>query len=125
MKKFLPQLSISLILAGIISGCYYDEVAVFDELPQNVSLKNDVQPIFDANCNTSGCHDAIPAHDPSLVKANAYNALISGNYVNTLEPEKSKIYLEINSGSMPPSGPLKTNDQKIILAWITEGAQNN
>lgn len=125
MKKILFCLLMVFIVAGLLSGCYYDEVAVFEGLPTNVSLKNDVVPIFNTNCSMVDCHDAEGSHSPSLVQANAYNALISGNYVNTIEPEKSRIYLEINSGSMPPSGPLNVNQQKIILAWITEGAKNN
>jgi hypothetical protein len=51
--------------------------------------------------------------------------LTTGKYLNLTEPNKSLIFLEISSGSMPPSGALGINDQKIILAWITEGAQDN
>jgi hypothetical protein len=82
-------------------------------------------PIFNQNCNTAGCHDAAGTHTPSLVYENAYNALIQGNYINILDPEKSKIYQEISSGSMPPSGALDVNDQKILLGWIAEGAKDN
>ena len=113
------------ILTSILAGCFYDEVAVFQGLPKNVSLKNDVQPIFNQNCNTAGCHDQSGTHEPSLVAENVYDALIFGKYVNTLEPDKSRIYLQIVNGTMPPSGALSPNDQKIILAWITEGAKNN
>jgi hypothetical protein len=112
------------IFMVLLSGCYYDEIAVFEGLPKNVSLKNDVQAIFNSNCTTSGCHDGEGSHSPSLVPENAYQSLISGQYVNTVEPEKSKIYVELNSG-MPPSGPLNANELKIILGWITEGAKNN
>ena len=109
----------------VVNGCYYDEIATFEGLPQNVSFKNDVQPVFNANCITSGCHDAVPGHNPSLVFENSYDAILSGNYVNVTEPNKSLLYLELSSGSMPPSGALSINDQKIILAWITEGAKEN
>lgn len=124
MKKLLVY-SISLLMfTGILSGCFYDEVAVFEGLPENVSLKNDVMPIFNNNCNSSGCHDAQGSHSPSLVGANAYTSLSEGQFVNTVEPGKSKLYTELNAG-MPPSGPLTVNEKKIILAWITEGAKNN
>lgn len=124
MKKILMVLLIGTGIA-MLNGCYYDEVTTFEGLPKNVSLKNDVIPIFNKNCASTGCHDALPAHSPSLVPDKAHTALTNGNYVNVNEPEKSILYLEIISGSMPPSGALSTNDQKLILGWISEGAKNN
>lgn len=123
MKKILYVAICALLFASFLSGCFYDEEAVFVGLPTNVSLKNDVIPIFNANCNTSGCH-ADGSHSPSLEVEQAYSELVSGQFINTTEPEKSKLYIELNSG-MPPSGPLSTNDMKIILGWITDGAKNN
>ena len=125
MKRSAIFIAAVLALAGIVNACYYDEVIVFQGLPTNVSFKNDVAPILSSNCTITGCHDAVSAHSPSLVQENAYSALINGNYVNTIDPEKSKIYMEISAGGMPPSGPLSTNNQKIILGWIAEGAKNN
>lgn len=122
LKILIVFLTIGL---ATLNGCYYDEVASIEGLPQNVSLKNDVQPIFTKYCATSGCHDAGPAHAPSLVAESTYNALTEGGFLNLTEPDRSHVFLEISSGSMPPSGNLGINDQKIILAWITEGAQDN
>ncbi len=124
MKTIIKAIFCFIGLSLMVTGCYYDDIAGFEGLPTNVSFKNDVDPIFSKNCVTSGCHDAIPSHDPSLVSENSYNSLIEGQYVNTTEPEKSTLYVALNSG-MPPSGPLSVNDMKIILAWITEGAKNN
>ena len=117
----------SLFVLGLIlmNGCYYDEIATFEGLPTNVSFKNDVMPIFDQNCNNTGCHDAIESHPPSLVYDNAYDALVLGNFINVLDPEKSKVYQVISTGEMPPSGALDANDQKILLGWIAEGAKEN
>ena len=126
MKKNLTYLMLALIIATVLNACYYDEVATFEGLPTNVSLKNDVQPIFNRDCNMSGCHDAGPSHDPSLTPENAYNDLTSGGYVNTIDPPNSVLYLSVNGGGMPAGrAPLSENDTKIILAWITEGAKNN
>ena len=124
MKKLKYIITCSVLLTGLVSGCYYDETAVFQGLPQNVSLKNDVMLIFNNSCNTAGCHDAEGSHSPSLVADQAFDALISGQYINTVEPEKSRLYLELNAG-MPPSGPLGANEMKIILGWITDGAKDN
>jgi hypothetical protein len=126
MKKNLTYLVVVLLLATCLNACYYDEVATFEGLPTNVSLKNDVQPIFDRDCSMSGCHDAIPSHDPSLVQEKAYQDLTSGGYVNTADPANSVLYLSVNGGGMPAGRPpLSENDKKLILAWITEGAKNN
>jgi hypothetical protein len=125
MKKNLIYLVAILLLATGVNACYYDEVASIDGVPTNVSLKNDVQPIFDRDCSMSGCHDSGPSHDPSLTPENAYEALTSGGYLNTTAPESSLLYIRIDGGGMPPGGPLSENDKKIILGWITDGAKNN
>ena len=126
MKKILTYLVVALLFATGLNACYYDEVATFEGVPTNVSLKNDVQPIFDRDCNMSGCHDAGPAHSPSLVKEKAYQDLTSGGYVNTTDPENSVLYLSVNGGGMPAGrAPLSENDKKLILGWITDGARNN
>ena len=126
MKKILTYLVVALLFATGLNACYYDEVATFEGVPTNVSLKNDVQPIFDRDCNMSGCHDAGPAHSPSLVKEKAYQDLTSGGYVNTTDPENSVLYLSVNGGGMPAGrAPLSENDKKLILGLITDGAKNN
>jgi hypothetical protein len=125
-SKLLYYLVIGLSFAFGLNACYYDKVATFQGVPTNVSLKNDVQPIFDRTCNMSGCHDNKPTHAPSLIAANTYNALISGGYVNTVDPANSILYLEVNGGGMPINAPpLSDNDKKLILGWITDGAKNN
>ena len=126
MKKNLVYLVLVLLFATCLNACYYDEVVTFEGVPTNVSLKNDVQPIFDRDCSMSGCHDAGTSHAPSLVTENAYQDLTSGGYVNTSDPANSVLYLSVNGGGMPAGrAPLSENDKKIILAWITEGAKNN
>lgn len=125
MKKLMIYSVGLLAFAVALSGCYYDTVNEFVGLPENVGFKNDVMPIFETNCSMTGCHDAAGAHNPRLVYDNAYNDLISGQYINKAEPEKSRVYQEIAGNTMPPSGPLSINEKKIILAWITEGAKNN
>ena len=123
--KLLYYMVVAILFATGLNACYYDKVATIQGIPTNVSLKNDVQPIFDRDCNMSGCHDAKPSHHPSLIKENAYNDLISGGYVNTTDPANSLLYKRINGGGMPPGVPLSDNDKKIILGWITDGAKNN
>src|SRR6187551_3514334 len=128
MKKKLIYLVVALSSASVLNACYYDQVATFEGLPQNVSLKNDVQPIFNRDCALSGCHvtPIPPGHNPDLVAGNAHEALTSGGYINTTDPTNSVLYLSVNGGGMPAGrAPLSQNDLKIIEAWITEGAKNN
>jgi hypothetical protein len=126
MKRRL--IVISVIVSFLMIGCYKDVLSPGQDPnapPQDVSFSGDLVPIFSANCTSNGCHDAVPAHKPSLVPEKAYNAIISGGYVNTLVPNNSVLYNEVKSGSMPPSGALKQSDMQKILDWIRNGAPNN
>jgi hypothetical protein len=112
----------------MFSGCYKDVISPGKDPnapPQQVSFSGDLVPIFTANCTTSGCHDGVPGHKPSLTAANAYNAITSGGYINTVVPSSSIIYGEVKSGNMPPTGALKSTDVQKILDWIRLGAPNN
>ena len=121
----LKILSLVILLAGLITGCYYDVVKPADpNAPaQQVSYSGDLQPIWDASCAKSGCHDG--AHDPLLTPAESYNALMAGGFVNTAIPNESILYQELSSGSMPPTGKLPSSDIQMVLDWIKNGAPNN
>ncbi len=111
-----------------LAGCYKDVTSPGQDPsapPQDVSFSGDLQPIFNSNCTTSGCHDEAPSHKPSLVPTKSYDALISGGYVNTTVPTSSILYTEVKSGSMPPTGALKQAQIQMILDWIRNGAPNN
>jgi hypothetical protein len=94
---------------------------------KTVFFATDIQPIFNASCNMSGCHDGAMA-EPNLTAANAYAAL--AGYINTSAPASSLIYTEVTlpagSPAMPESGtPLTSAQTAKILTWIQEGATNN
>ena len=122
LKIFLAMI----VLGGIVTGCYYDVVTPKDpnKPPQNVSLQYDLQPIFSSECGISGCH-AAGDHKPYLVQDSAYTNIVSGGFVNTTLPSSSILYQEISSGAMPPGGKLPDTDIRMVLDWITNGAQNN
>jgi hypothetical protein len=126
MKKLLVS-GLSVLLSLLLTGCYYDKEIPPSSggMPTNVSLATHVQPIFTANCAMSGCHDAVPTHNPSLVLGASYNSLISGGYINSAVPSAGILYQEISEGNMPPGAPLSSADANMILAWINEGAKNN
>lgn len=111
-----------------LNSCYYDQVLPapppdLDNTPMLFSA--DIQPIFNANCTTSGCHSGNIA--PNLLPANSYANLVNGKYINKENPEKSELYLWMagkKSLPMPPAGPNAENNAK-VLAWIKQGALNN
>lgn len=125
--KILIPLVFVFLATGFV-GCYKDILSPGQDPtapPQAVSFSGDLLPLFLANCATSGCHDAVPAHRPSLTAANAFNAITTGGYINTVVPANSIIYGEVKSGSMPPSGALRPADIQKMLDWIRNGAPNN
>jgi hypothetical protein len=85
------------------------------------SFKTDIQPIFNANCNTSSCHGG--ARQPDLSEARSFNSLTTGRYIQA-PYETSALYLKMN-GSHPTSSFSDSNDKLKILNWITQGAMNN
>ena len=113
------------VLAAVITGCYYDVVQPIDpnKPPEYVSFSGDLQPIFDQNCNTSGCHDG--SHSPNLKAEVSYNELVTGGFVNTTIPEKSTLYTVLQGGIMPPTGKLPPDEIQQVLDWIKLGAPNN
>ena len=122
-----------LLIVGMTSGCYYDEViydpATYEEDPNGgdlVSFNENILPIFNAGCNASGCH-ASGEEVPDLTANNAYNALINGGYIDTDNPKQSELYRWVN-GAGAVDMPITGTDPDIvnkILSWIQQGAENN
>lgn len=124
-RIIIPLLSIFLVTG--LSSCYKDMISPGQDPngpPQYVSFSGDLVPIFTANCSMSGCHDGA-SHDPDLRSENAYDAIVNGGFVDIVVPTNSILYGEVKSGSMPPTGALKSSDVQKILDWIRTGAPNN
>ncbi len=84
---------------------------------------NEILPLITANCAGSGCHDANTKADG--VQLTDYTKIMSTGKVRAGKPLQSKLYTEINNGSMPPSGKLSQDIINKINNWITKGALNN
>ena len=129
MKSRVQLVTMLMIfLALLTAGCYKDVISPGTDPngpPAFVSFSGDLIPLFNSHCNGTGCHDAVPAHAPSLVPDKAYNALTTGGFVNTVAPDQSTIYVVVHTGTMPPTGALKASDAQMILDWIRNGAPNN
>ena len=106
-----------------------------------ITLSKQVQPIFSANCATSGCHaGARPAQGLDLSSGKAYGALVgvlSTECTATMRVAAGNVSASYvawklqGSGAcffgskMPKTGSLSSADLNTILAWISEGAPNN
>ena len=90
-----------------------------------VSYSTEIQPIFTANCSV--CHIASTRKNLSLSN---YSSITSGNSINgpviiAGDHTNSLLWQYINSGTMPPSGQLTSDQVNLIATWIDEGALNN
>ncbi len=117
-------LALLLGISFIASSCYYDKEDVLYENyyaqnqcdTVNVSFSNDIMPIIQGNCATTGCHVQGGSGPGIFVN---YNGMMEK--VNNGSFEK-RVLIEKN---MPPSAPLSDCQQAIIRAWLKAGAPNN
>lgn len=90
----------------------------------SVYFANDILPLINSSCATTGCHDATTHKEG--VTLSTYSQ-ISG-YVTPFNASNSRLYSVItNNGenSMPPSGPMTASQIAAIQKWINQGALNN
>jgi hypothetical protein len=117
MKKY-NVFFIGILFLLFISSCKYDFI-----LPEVVAPVNDVKfseqivPIFAEKC--VACH---ANQTPKLTSDVAWSQLVP-NYVNTTNPESSKIYTVPTSGTH--YAKVSAAQGALILQWIKEGAKNN
>jgi hypothetical protein len=107
-----------------------EPAAVSCTLPDQVSYKNNIQPLFNAHCIDSGCHSgATPGGHLNLESSVSYAQLMKAGsgYIDTLQPNFSLLYAQMNSASnpMPKSGKLDNCTIGLVLKWIQQKAKNN
>lgn len=143
-SKFSYPLSLAIISTALIylTSCTKDNGSVVKRPPSDTirSFKNDIQPIFDNNCATSGCHaSASPAGGMNLEVDQSYNNIVnipSTGYAPVLRVKPSdadsSVLWNKDAGTgnygiqMPPGGPyLKPLEIDDIKTWIDQGAENN
>lgn len=125
-SKLIIQL---LIFTGMafttVMSCTYNEVLPVELNPdEEIFFSQDIIPIFESSCISSGCHNGTVS--PDLRSAAAYESLQTGGYLNTEVPDQSELYLWMSetNGPMPPLGANATNNAT-VLQWIEQGANNN
>lgn len=124
MKNFYLALSILILMISCKKGTTEPVCTT----PATVSFSKDIQPIFNANCNTSGCHSGTkPAGNLNLERNQAYANLMDSKsgYIDTTKPENSILYVSMTSKTnpMPPNGKLDGCTTDLILKWIQQGAR--
>ncbi len=113
MKK---QVILLTLLFGIWwSSCKKDEYKDLDCSTISSSFAANIKPIIDANCTSSGCHNAGSTNGDFTI----YNG-IKGK-ANNGSLEKRVLVKK----DMPASGALSLDDRKKIKCWIDNGAPNN
>lgn len=125
----LTGIIITALTIFFITGCYKTTTVPVDnteEITEPVSFTSDIIPIFNNSCNLSGCHNT-GGTEPDLSASNAYNALQSGGYINTANPESSELYLWMTGQRDTPMPVSGSNPEynALVLAWIKQGAENN
>ena len=90
-----------------------------------VKYSTQIQPLFDTNCTychiTSTRNNLSLSNYANIMSGNSTNGpvIIAGDHANSL------LWQKVNSGSMPPSGQLTTDQLNLIATWIDEGARDN
>ncbi len=96
--------------------------------PDTVYFVNDILPLLNSNCATSGCHDAQTAKDGVILTD--YASIIHTRDVKAGDPQDSEIYeviTETGDDRMPPepNAGLSSAQKELIRKWISQGAKNN
>lgn len=129
MKKTSSFILLVAICASLamLTACEYDIVVPEKIAPpppggDSISFAQDVIPVFNESCNAS-CHKT-GGIAPDLSAANAYTALMSGNYVVAEQPDNSELYTKCKPGATMAS---YTSAEQLALMrrWILAGAKNN
>lgn len=123
LRKF--KLTTALLLVVLVSAllsvnsCRHDGIPA-EELEQ-VCFTEQILPIFQNSCGTTGCHDSKSAHHGLVYTdyASIMKSITPGN------ASKSKAYQAMTSTFeiMPPDNPLPQDKRTLIRIWIEQGAK--
>ena len=130
IKKNKKQVLVAILI--VMSSCFFSckkktANPITQSLPAIVSFNNDIMPVFNAYCNTSGCHlSGSPAAGLNLSPSVAYSQLFVKHEIDTTNASSSNLYTEVASGQMPKGGSkLSDYDIGLIQKWIQQKAKNN
>lgn len=98
--------------------------------PDTICFVQDVLPILQSGCATTGCHDAA-AHKEGFVFTSYETLMQKSESIIPFDPGESKVYKVITEDESddrmppPPSPPLSADQITIIREWILQGAVNS
>jgi len=121
-KYQIKSIALIILATFIFAACEYSVIEVAPpELPdEEISFQTHILPIFENKC--ASCHIS---RAPILSSDNAYNSLVSGNFINLESPEESPIYTKVLAGHPGGNQTTTATENALILKWIQEGAKNN
>jgi uncharacterized membrane protein len=97
--------------------------------PDTVYFANTIQPLLNAYCGSSNCHDAVDPEEG--INVTTYGTIMSeGGFVEPGDANSSdmiEVLYKTDTDQMPPADqPQLTADQIALLQlWINQGAHNN
>lgn len=101
------------------NSCQHEGISA--DQAEAICFTEQVLPIFQNSCGTSGCHDAKTAEEGYVFTdyASIMKAITPGN------ADKSKAYEAMTSDYeiMPPDNPLPQDKRTLIRLWIEQGAK--
>ena len=119
---YIRIISLLFIILSISFSCEYKFVELPEITNDSISFKNDIVPIFNNSCNTTGCH--VVGHTIiDLSPENAYDDLWAKSLIDTAAPAESELYTKIAGGKHFDNAT--PTDYAMILKWIEQGANNN
>lgn len=116
MKQYFSFFLLVFVL--ILGSCEKVTLEPFSDIPDNLGLSDDIQPIFNSNCIS--CHGG--SRDPDLREGKSYASLVAGGFVDTGDPENSRL-TKVFEGNH--SSRASEKEKAYILGWIQQGAKNN
>ncbi|MFN4234791.1 MAG: hypothetical protein ACK4IK_08300 [Bacteroidia bacterium] len=126
MKKKIMYVGISLLSFSIFYACGTSKKTEVVSAPidcssvNELSYKNDILPILEPNCASSGCHnDKSRKHNISVLNIeDVKNAATKGELLGTIKHEKGY-------PKMPMFKPkLKNEDIQKIECWVKNGMKD-
>ena len=112
MKKVFYSFAAVAVFATILFSCGKFQKG-YDCTGQTPTYNNDIKAIYDANCATSGCHNA--SHHAAGIDLSSYSAAASANNDDILGSVEHK-----SGYSAMPQGAGKLSDTQIkkIYCWM-------
>ncbi len=107
------------LILFLVNSCKHEGIPA-DQL-ESINFTEQVLPIFQNSCGTSGCHDGKRGESGYIFTdySNIMKSITPGN------ADKSKAYQAITSTFqlMPPNNALPASKRTLIRLWIDQGAK--